>query len=65
MRSTYLLVDTGIPGLETIDIFGWSDAALIRLFELQRQELLHAELVKQRQHLQLPSLELPVNVIYY
>ena len=53
-----LLVDSRVTREEAVDIIGRPNATLIGLLELQGKELLHAELIKEGQHLQLSTAEL-------
>ncbi len=53
-----LLVHPGISGGEAVNVLGRPDATLIGLLKIQRQQRLHLELVKEREHAQTASLEL-------
>ena len=52
-----LFVDARITGQETVNVFAWTDATLVGFLQLEWQQRLHVELLKDGQHLELAGLE--------
>lgn len=52
-----VLIGTRLSGKETIDIFSGSNTTLIRLVQFEWKQWLQSELLKNREHFELPPFE--------